>query len=275
MVDGHVQMGIRNQARSVSSGFEIAASFPELRGKPIIIGESDPEGCAACSARNTPQNAYRNGPLYASYTAAMFHRTLELADRHHVWLAGAVTWAFEFEDQPWFEGFRTLATNGVDKPVLNVFRMLGLMGGERVEAVSDAAANLDSVLTSGVRAKAEVDAMATRHGSGAAVMIWNYHDDDVAVAPAVVTLRVTGLPMETKPVLLRHYRIDSEHSNALTAWKNMGAPQTPTPQQYDALEAAGQLSLLDSPRWLRSKAGIVDIRFELPRQGVSLLELAW
>jgi xylan 1,4-beta-xylosidase len=274
MVDGHVQMGIRNQARNVSSGFEIAASFPELRGKPIIIGESDPEGCAACSARTTPQNAYRNGPLYASYTAAMFHHTLELAARHKVQVAGAVTWAFEFEDQPWFEGFRTLATNGVDKPVLNLFRMLGLMGGERLETVSDAAANLDSVLTAGVRAKAEIDAMATRRGSSAAVMIWNYHDDDVAVPPAPVTVHVTGVP-ETKAVLLRHYRIDGGHSNAFSAWKKMGAPQRPTPQQYAELETAGQLALLESPRWLHGKAGIVDINFELPRQGVSLLELAW
>ena len=43
-------------------------------------------------------------------------------------LQGMVTWAFEFEDQPWFAGYRDLATNGVDKPVLNVFRMAGLMG---------------------------------------------------------------------------------------------------------------------------------------------------
>jgi xylan 1,4-beta-xylosidase len=111
-VDGHVEIGSRNQARNISSGFEIVAGFPELRDKPIIIGESDPEGCAACSAKTNPQNAYRNGPLYASYTAAMFHHTLELAALHKVRLAGAVTWAFEFEDQPWFEGFRTLATNG-------------------------------------------------------------------------------------------------------------------------------------------------------------------
>ena len=45
-----------------------------------------------------------------------------------------LTWAFEFEGQPYFDGFRTLATNGVDKPVLNVFRMAGLMRGDRVGA---------------------------------------------------------------------------------------------------------------------------------------------
>jgi xylan 1,4-beta-xylosidase len=55
--------------------------------------------------------------MYSSYTAASFARKYDLAQSRGVNLAGAVTWAFEFEDQPWFRGFRDLATNGVDKPV--------------------------------------------------------------------------------------------------------------------------------------------------------------
>ena len=78
-------------------GFEIVASFPELKKLPIIIGESDPEGCAACSVRFHPQNAYRNGTMYSSYTAATFARKHDLAARHGVNFEGAVTWAFEFE----------------------------------------------------------------------------------------------------------------------------------------------------------------------------------
>lgn len=275
MVEGHVQMGIRSQVRNVASGFEIVASFPELRNKPIIIGESDPEGCAACSARDNPQNAYRNGPLYASYTAAMFHHTLELAERHRVKLAGAVTWAFEFEDQPWFEGFRTLTTNGVDKPVMNVFRMLGLMGGDRITARSEGAAELDDVIASGVRAKPDLNAMATRRASSAAVMVWNYHDDDAAAPPSPVMLQIRGLPAEAARVLVRHYRIDDEHSNAFTVWKRMGSLQALTAAQYAQLEAAGQLTLLDSPHWLKTEAGAVKLEFWLPRQGLSLIELSW
>jgi len=52
--------------------------------------------------------------------------------RCNLWTSIGPTWrpadlGFEFEGQPYFEGFRTLATNGVDKPVLNFFRMAGLM----------------------------------------------------------------------------------------------------------------------------------------------------
>ncbi|HZN34145.1 MAG TPA: hypothetical protein VFB80_10010, partial [Pirellulaceae bacterium] len=104
VVDGRVRMGIANQLRTIGDGFRIVASYPELKDKPIVIGESDPDGCAACSARIYPSNGYRNGPLYASYTAASFARKHDLAEQYGVNLEGALTWAFEFEDQPLFAG---------------------------------------------------------------------------------------------------------------------------------------------------------------------------
>src|SRR5258705_9270837 len=129
-------MGIANQLRTIDDGFRMVASYPELKDKPIVIGESDPEGCAACQG---PQLAYRNGTMYSSYTAASFARKFDLADKHGVNLEGALTWAFEFEDQPYFAGFRSLASNGIDKPVLNVFRMFSQMNGERMPAKSERA----------------------------------------------------------------------------------------------------------------------------------------
>jgi len=54
----------------------------------------------------------------------------------------------------------------------------------------------------------------------------------------------------------------------------MGSPQNPTPEQYSKLKAAGQLELLESPRWLRTD-GTVELNFPLPRQSVSLVELSW
>jgi len=275
MVEGYVQMGMQKQTMDISRGFEIVASFPQLRDRPVILGESDPEGCAACPARKYPQHAYRNGPLYACYTAAMLHHTLELAERHRIRLEGAVTWAFEFEDQPWFEGFRTLATNGVAKPVLNAFRMFGLLGGERLRVESDAAAGLDAVLQAGVRQKPDVQALATRQSREVSVLVWNYHDDDVASSDAEVQLILAGLPASAQRIQLRHYRIDQNHSNALAVWKRMGSPQNPSGEQYAQLEAAGRLGLLAAPQWVWNEAGEVRIPFALPRQGVSLLQLAW
>jgi len=275
MVGDRVQMGPEFQLRSIDQGFQIVASYPELKGLPIIIGESDPEGCAACPARFYPQNAYRNGTMYSSYTAATFARKLDLAQRHKVNLLGAVTWAFEFEDQPYFEGFRDLATNGIDKPVLNVFRMFGLMGRERVRAVSSQQIALETMLESGVKQQPDIGVLAGREERRLTVMLWHYHDDDIAGPPAAIHMALKGLPASVSRVLLHHYRIDDSHSNAYTAWKRMGSPQPPSPEQYRALEEAGQLQLLDSPQWARVSQGALSLEFVLPRQAVSLVRAEW
>jgi xylan 1,4-beta-xylosidase len=275
VVEGHVRMGISKNAEDVNKGFEIVNAFPKFRTLPIVLSESDPEGCAACSARVYPQNAYRNGALYASYTAAMMKNIFELADSAKTNIAGMLTWAFEFEDQPYFDGFRTLATNGIDKPVLNVFRMAGLMRGDRVKTESTGQIPLQAMLKEGVRGNPDVDAFAVRSDRAISVLAWNYHDDDRPAPDANVQLEINGVPDAVRRVLLHHYRIDETHSNAWTAWKTMGSPQHPTPEQYTALEAAGQLQQLDSPRWMEVRGGAAKLTITLPRQAVSLLELSW
>jgi xylan 1,4-beta-xylosidase len=184
-----------------------------------------------------------------------------------------LTWAFEFEDKPYFDGYRTLATNGVDKPILNFFRMAGLMNGDRVATTSTGAASLDTILKSSVRQEPDIDALATSGPQQAAVMLWNYHDEDVAAAGSEIAVSIKGIPAHR--VLLQEYRIDNDHSNAYTVWKEMGSPQSPTPEQYAKLQAAGQLQLLDSPQWITPADGEMKLKVQLPRQGLSLLRLTW
>ena len=275
VVDGRVQMGTAKQLNDVRVGLEILAAFPKFRKLPVVLSESDPEGCAACSARTYPQNAYRNTTLYPANTAVIIANILELEARQGANIEGILTWAFEFEDQPWFDGFRTLATNGVDKPVLNVFRMLGLMGGERVKLESDGAVPTDDILKAGIVGRPDVNGMAARRGREVSVLLWNYHDDDVPAPDAALRLAVRGLPAEAGRVQMRHYRIDTRHSNAYTAWMEMGSPRQPTPEQYAHLEAAGHLALLGAPAWVRAEGGTVRAEFNLPRQGLSLIQVAW
>ncbi len=272
LVDGHVQMNMGTQLRDIDKGLEIVASYPTLRKLPIIIGESDPEGCAACSEDLHPQNAYRNGTMYSSYTAAVFARKYDLAAARGVNLVGAVTWAFEFEDQPWFRGFRDLATNGVDKPVLNVFRMFGMMQGRRV-MVQPLTYDAPKIRDGSVRAEADINALATKGASEAAVMVWNYHDDNVPAPAAPVSVHLKGLP--PGKVLMKHYRIDQQFSNAYEAWKKMGSPQHPTAAQVADLEKAGKLQLLTTPVWIDAAPNNTVVDFQLPRQGVSLVLFSW
>jgi xylan 1,4-beta-xylosidase len=270
--NNHVRMGIATHLRTIDDGFRIIASYPELKAKPIVIGESDPEGCAACQG---PQLAYRNGTMYSSYTAASFARKHDLAEKHGVNLEGALTWAFEFEDQPYFAGFRSLASNGIDKPVLNVFRMFSQMSGKRLSVQSDHATSLEDILGQGVRGKPDVAALASLDTNRLCVLVWHYHDDDVPGPDAAVALTLEGVNFANLAnPNIQHFRIDQEHSNAFTVWKKMGSPQNPTTEQYAQLEKAGRLAALDSPIIVHYNGRVI-FTFALPRQAVSLLVFKW
>ena len=274
IIDGKVRMNMAPQLRDITEGFKMVAAYPQTKNLPIIIGESDPEGCAACGMATNPENAYRNGTMYSSYTAASFARKYLLADSIKVNLLGAVSWSFEFEDQPWFYGFRDLATNGVDKPVLNVFRMFGMMGGKRVKVEGNKMYNLKLVADSGIRgAYTDIGGLASMDKNSAAVMVWNYHDDDIQNGGEPIDITVAGLPVTT--VKLTQYRIDGEHSNSYEIWKKMGLPKAPTTVQIAQLEKAGQLKTIGKIQKVSTASGLLKIKIVLPRQGVSLLKMTW
>jgi xylan 1,4-beta-xylosidase len=149
------------------------------------------------------------------------------------------------------------------------------MRGDRVEASSSGAMPIQSILVKSVREKPDIDVLASRDDHGISVLAWNYFDEDIPSSDASVMLQVDGVPKGTQRVLMKHYRIDATHSNSYSAWKAMGSPQNPTADQQRQLEDAGQLQLLESPGWLRNESGTLSIRFDLPRQGVSLIRLDW
>lgn len=273
--NGQVVMGLNHELSGADKGFAIIQSFPQFRHLPVILSEADPEGCAACSSRRNPANNYRNGTLYPAYTATAFKGLLDLANEHQTNLIAMLSWSFEFEGKDYFEGFRSLSTNGIDKPILNLFRMLGMMSGERVETNSTGDVPLETQVATGVRGEPDIDALATRDGERADILFWNYHDDAKPAPATPVVVKLRGIPPGVQRVLVQQYRIDRNHSNAYTVWQQMGSPQQPTPAQYAALKASGGLQLLDSPNWLVVTNGAIQISAVMPRQSVSLLALRW
>ncbi|MGA9717069.1 MAG: beta-xylosidase, partial [Acidobacteriaceae bacterium] len=192
---------------------------------------------------------------------------------HGVHIQGAVTWAFTFEDQPYFAGFRELATNGVDKPVLNVFRVMAMLGGDWVRTESTGALPVQHIVTRSVTDAPDVDAIATRRPHEVDVLLWNYHDADVPAAPANVALQVRGLP--TTQVKEETFLMDASHSNAYAVWQRMGSPAKPTAAQQQELVRAGKLERVTAPHPLAVKDGAASVQMLLARQGVALVRLQW
>jgi xylan 1,4-beta-xylosidase len=267
---GHVHMNLARQLGATDLGMKTVARFPEYRSTPIILSESDPEGCAACQG---PQNGYRNGPLYGASVAEMLARSAELARLRGVNLEGAVTWAFEFENQPWFAGFRELATNGVDKPVLNVFRMYGMLGGTLLPLSSSGGLTAEQIEKDGVDGTADVSGIATRKGRAVDVLVWNYHDEDVPAAPAQVAVEIAGVHAGKAHVT--EYRMEAGHSNAYAVWLGMGSPQHPSDEQIRTMRERGGLEVLGEKTVSQGSSGVFTISATLPRQGVALYHITW
>lgn len=218
---------------------------------------------------------YRNGLIYPSYTAAVFTREIDLAVKYNVNLTGLLTWAFEFDEHPYFDNFRVLATNKINKAVFNIFKMFGKMETKRLDASSTGQYDLESVVTGSIRDNSDVGVLASidSETSTMAVMIWNYHDDDLPKPDAQISFAVSNAFPGCKVLKMTHYRIDQSHSNAYSAWLAMGSPQNPTVQQIKALKSAAELQMLSEPTTVQVNGGKVALQFDLPIHSISLLIL--
>jgi len=154
-----------------------------------------------------------------------------------------------------------------------VFRMFGMMEGQRIRVKSSAELNAADIITNGVRGTYDINAIASTDDHSISVMVWNYHDDDSSNTSSQVELTITGIAV--KKVLVHHYRIDDKFSNSFEMWKTMGSPQHVSGDQYAELKSAGQLQLFTSPEWKQVTDGKVVLGFDLPAHGVSLIQLTW
>ena len=275
LAEGHPRMNLGLNLANNKAGFGIVAEFPEYKNTPIIIGECDPEGLAALSSTVHPANGYRNGSAYAAYEAALMKHTIDLAGRAGVNLRGVLTWAFMFQGRDYFEGFRTLATNGIAKPVLNAFKMMGLFSGKRIPLSSTGALGAEKIISDRVRSAPDIDGLAAANEGEAQVMVWNYHDDITPAPASPVRLNVRVPDPAVRRARVTHFLIDADHSNAYTVWIKAGSPKTPTPAQLLRLKKAGELERLHEDRYVDAGGGSVTLDFDLPRHSVSFIEIRW
>ena len=281
VVSGHVEMSMRNQLMLHKTGFSSVATTNsgQFKSKPIVIGEADPDGCAACPISTTPANAYRNVPAYGTYEVEMMKQSLYMADSLGVNLRALLAWAWEFNDstQPFIDGYRDMANNGIHKPVLNVFKMLGHLHGARIPVQSSGALGLAYILNNSGALRGtqspDIDGMATTSDSVMQLILWNYHDDIVQVPDATINLTLKVPSTFPSQVYVTHWRVDSTHSNANTKWIAMGSPAHPTQAQLDTLHQSMQLQMLNAQQAMNVVNGQISLSFALPRFGVSLIEV--
>ena len=254
----------------------VIGEFEQYHSLPAIVDECDAGVPAHYSVYDNANFAFQNTEYYPVFQVKLFKKILDLNDAETVSVDQATSWSFYFEGERFFEGTRSFLTaGGVEKPLLNGYRMMALLGADRIEASSTGAWPIDRLDSVGGRSMPEeVDTLASLNEDGTvAVLVWRHTDDQYQVAEqeTPVDVNVAGLP--AAGYSLQHFRIDSTHSNAHTVWQSLESPQDPTEEQLAAIKARQGLELFTPPRDVTPVEGTVGLRVSLPLPSVSLLVL--
>jgi xylan 1,4-beta-xylosidase len=163
-------------------------------------------------------------------------------------------------------GFGLLTVGNLRKPRFWALWMLEQLG------VREVACTLD-----GDGAGSLVEAWASRDGDRLAIVLWNGtidqgKSDDLARLGREVSLTVVGLEPGTH--LLRHRRLDLEHSNIHALWQEFGDDDWPDDFGWERLRERDYLEDLVSPSSIEvGPDGEADLAFSLPMPSMSLIEL--
>jgi xylan 1,4-beta-xylosidase len=263
--------------REVRAALDAVAAHPTFRDLPCIVDECDASVPAHWGVYDNANFAYRNTAYFPVFQCKLMKKLLDQSDRSGAHVDQATTWSFYFEGERFFEGTRSLFTaQGVEKPVLNAYRMLARMGDVRLAADSSHAWPLGRLDDGEVGMPEEIDALATFNGRNCVtVLVWRHADDQYLAdtAETAVTLRIEHLPFAGNRIRLRHWRIDVRHSNSHTAWTTQGGPQDPSEAQLRAIKDRQGLELLEPEREEAVQDGSLVLRIPFPLPSVSLIEI--
>jgi xylan 1,4-beta-xylosidase len=263
--------------REVRAALDAVAEHPTFRDVPCIVDECDASVPAHWGVYDNANFGYRNTEYFAVFQCKLMKKLLDLNARSAAQVHQATTWSFYFEGERFFEGTRSLFTaQGVEKPVLNAYRMLARLGDTRLAVESSHAWSLERLDDRDEGMPEEVDALATfNRRDCVTVLVWRHADDQYATASsdADVALTVERLPFGERGVRLRHWRIDGRHSNSHTVWRALGAPQDPPEAQLRAIRDRQGLELFAPDREVAVSDGRLVLRIPLPLPSVSLVEI--
>jgi xylan 1,4-beta-xylosidase len=194
--------------------------------------------------------------------------TAQIPDAISYWAISDV-----FDEGSWYASHSTtlfgqvfglINQHGIPKAAFNAHRLLHKMGTTRL------------ALTGGTGDNDGVDGFATVDSTNSVVtiMVYNFYKAlGGQTAVDNVSLTVNSLPIANGNVEVRHYRIDSLHSNPYSVWLKANKPQSTNTSAMDQIRAAANLAEMYPAKTINYTGGAYTESFELPRQGMSLIVL--
>lgn len=206
-------------------------------------------------------------PLIWSEFNASYMNQQEITDSIYMgpWMARTISqcdgmvdmmsyWTFSdvFEEQgvvkqPFYGGYGLVAEDGIPKPAFNAFKLLHMLGSERLPVAAD-------------------DLLVTRRSDGTLIVAaWNFVDPGTAGADKTIIIEFKGISAGAH-VTIR--RVDGTHGDTLDAWKKMGNPAYPTQSQITSLRKAAEIG----PPQIESLHGS-KLSVTLPPMGLAVIEV--
>ncbi len=193
--------------------------FVTERGFGDRIFVNDEWGAATCGYFNSEENPalmFRETEVFSAYFAKLIARYDEIdmpIDKMMICLSGQHEMRTDFSG---FRGFFTL--NGYPKPIYNAYVLAGRLGREKL-SISGTDDERLSVI-------------ATRRDDGVLAVMLVYAAEDFAS-----DIPVLNLMIEVGGSAAKIWRIDSESSNAMHAWRLCGSPKAPTEEERRKINA--------------------------------------
>jgi xylan 1,4-beta-xylosidase len=207
--------------------------------------------------------------IFSEFNATYTGTEIDVTDSPYIgpWLANTIRacdglvhlmsyWTFSdvFEEggvakSPFHGGFGLIAAGGIPKASFNDFKLLHLLGNQRL-------------------ANSSRSALVTRRADGRlAIAVWNYAPPGPGGATKTYRLALRNVPGARRAYV---WRVDRNHGSALTAWEAMGEPRFPSLAQRRILL---QASRLPPPRIEKLAATDPRLTLRLRPHALALVEL--
>ncbi len=168
---------------------------------------------------------------------------------------GMSFWTFSdvFEENgiantPFSGGFGLIAPGGIPKAAFNAFKLMHMLGDERI--------SVDST-----------SVIATRDRAGNLVFaLWNYGPAEKPGTTKDFTVKLNGVARTKKAHV---HILDKDHGSALTAWEKMGKPQFPSREQQAQLKKAAEMGPPESMPLNENS----ELKMTLKPQTLALIEI--
>jgi len=256
--------------KDIKAGMDIISKFPSLSDLPVYVNECDPAVGTIYGVHDNPNFIVTNTEYYPAFIVALVKEILDLQRNYSNPIERITSWAFYFEGKRFFEGNRTLITNDeIEKPIINIFRMLSLLGNSRIKLISHV--DLQDVHISASSFK--IDGIATMEDRTISIIIWNQADEWWQEGECHIELNIDHIPFNNTAIL-KHFRIDKQYSNAYSAWKAEGSPINPSIKQIKKIKLHQGLELIQKPEEIQiDNSKNVNLSFSIPLPGISLIQI--